>query len=251
MPKSPESGPAKKPKFYYGWLIVWLSFATLGFHVVTRFSFGIFQVPLLEEFGWSRGLLSGAFSLSMGHVRLRRSVRRLSPGEKRTARHHALGFGDTRRHFHRVFLRVLALAPLHPVRAFRRLWPVAERFLHAQRHHAALVRQKTRPRHGNRPLGHRNQHPHPGPLDRAAHRVGRLALHVYDLRLGRVVRPRARKFPAHARRGPRTWARGRTATRRARPRRWREQALATAARARACWRSSRSLGTTYAFGASS
>ena len=65
MPKSPESGPAKKPKFYYGWLIVWLSFATLGFHVVTRFSFGIFQVPLLEEFGWSRGLLSGAFSLSM------------------------------------------------------------------------------------------------------------------------------------------------------------------------------------------
>ena len=65
MPKSPESGPAKKPKFYYGWLIVWLSFATLGFHVVTRFSFGIFQVPLLDEFGWSRGLLSGAFSLSM------------------------------------------------------------------------------------------------------------------------------------------------------------------------------------------
>ena len=65
MPKSTESGPAEKPKFYYGWLIVWLSFATMGFHIVTRFSFGIFQVPLLEEFGWSRGLLSGAFSLSM------------------------------------------------------------------------------------------------------------------------------------------------------------------------------------------
>ena len=65
MTTFPQSGPAKKPKFYYGWLIVWLSFFTLGFHVVTRFSFGIFQVPLLEEFGWSRGLLSGAFSLSM------------------------------------------------------------------------------------------------------------------------------------------------------------------------------------------
>ena len=65
MSSSPGNSPAKKPRFYYGWLIVWLSFATLGFHVVTRFSFGIFQVPLLEEFGWSRGLLSGAFSLSM------------------------------------------------------------------------------------------------------------------------------------------------------------------------------------------
>lgn len=58
-------GAAHRPKFYYGWLIVWLSFGTLAFHVVTRFSFGIFQVPLIEEFGWSRGLLGGAFALSM------------------------------------------------------------------------------------------------------------------------------------------------------------------------------------------
>lgn len=65
MATSSESSPARRPRFYYGWLIVWLSFGTLAFHVVTRFSFGIFQVPLIEEFGWSRGLLSGAFSLSM------------------------------------------------------------------------------------------------------------------------------------------------------------------------------------------
>ena len=65
MATSSESSPALPPRFYYGWLIVWLSFGTLAFHVVTRFSFGIFQVPLIEEFGWSRGLLSGAFSLSM------------------------------------------------------------------------------------------------------------------------------------------------------------------------------------------
>ncbi len=52
--------------FYYGWVIVGLSFATLAFHVVTRFSFGIFQVPLIEEFGWSRGALGGAFSLGLG-----------------------------------------------------------------------------------------------------------------------------------------------------------------------------------------
>ena len=65
MPKSPESGPAKKPKFYYGWLIVWLFFRHAGVSRRHAVSFGIFQVPLLEEFGWSRGLLSGAFSLSM------------------------------------------------------------------------------------------------------------------------------------------------------------------------------------------
>ncbi len=51
--------------FYYGWVIVCLSHFTLAFHVVTRFSFGIFQVPLIEEFEWGRGLLGGAFALSM------------------------------------------------------------------------------------------------------------------------------------------------------------------------------------------
>ena len=51
--------------FYYGWVIVCLSHFTLAFHVVTRFSFGIFQVPLIEEFQWGRGLLGGAFALSM------------------------------------------------------------------------------------------------------------------------------------------------------------------------------------------
>ncbi len=65
MTKFPETPRTGGPRFYYGWLIVWLSFGTLAFHVVTRFSFGIFQVPLIEEFGWSRGLLGGAFSLSM------------------------------------------------------------------------------------------------------------------------------------------------------------------------------------------
>ena len=200
MPKSPESGPAKKPKFYYGWLIVWLSFATLGFHVVTRFSFGIFQVPLLEEFGWSRGLLSGAFSLSMAMYAFGAPFAGSLLEKKGPARHHALGFGDTRRHVHRVFLRVLSLASLRPVRPVRRLRPRAERLFHAQRHHAALVRQETRPRHGYSPLGHRNRHPHPGPSHRAAHRVGGLALHLHDLWAGRAVRRRAHRLPPHARR---------------------------------------------------
>ncbi len=55
----------KAPRIYYGWIIVGLGFFTLAFQIISRFSFGIFQVPLIEEFKWSRGLLGGAFSLSL------------------------------------------------------------------------------------------------------------------------------------------------------------------------------------------
>jgi MFS family permease len=45
---------------------VGLSFVTLAFHITARFSFAIFQVPLIDEFGWSRGALGGAYALGMG-----------------------------------------------------------------------------------------------------------------------------------------------------------------------------------------
>ncbi|MDA0999168.1 MAG: MFS transporter [bacterium] len=53
-------------KIYYGWYIVALSFITLAVLVPARFTFGIFQVPLIKEFGWSRGALSGAYALALG-----------------------------------------------------------------------------------------------------------------------------------------------------------------------------------------
>ena len=37
----------------------------MGFHMAATFSFSLFQVPLIQEFGWSRGALGGAFALSM------------------------------------------------------------------------------------------------------------------------------------------------------------------------------------------
>ena len=37
----------------------------MAFHMAATFSFSLFQVPLIEEFGWSRGALGGAFALSM------------------------------------------------------------------------------------------------------------------------------------------------------------------------------------------
>jgi len=57
---------ARAPSFYYGWVIVGLAHLTLAFQVTARFGFGIFQVPLIEEFGWSRGALGGAFALGLG-----------------------------------------------------------------------------------------------------------------------------------------------------------------------------------------
>ncbi len=58
--------PGERGGLYYGWVIVGISFTTMAFHMSATFSFSLFQVPLIEEFGWSRGALSGAFALSMG-----------------------------------------------------------------------------------------------------------------------------------------------------------------------------------------
>jgi len=52
-------------RFYYGWIIVAVSFLTLFFAVGIRFSFGVFYVAILNEYGWGRGETAGAFSLAM------------------------------------------------------------------------------------------------------------------------------------------------------------------------------------------
>ncbi|HPQ43242.1 MAG TPA: MFS transporter [Syntrophales bacterium] len=48
--------------FYYGWIVVLLSFFAcfIGFGLI--YSFAVFFKPLSAEFGWSRALISGAFS---------------------------------------------------------------------------------------------------------------------------------------------------------------------------------------------
>lgn len=61
----PEATSRKSPAIYYGWIIIWLSFMTMAFHSTARFSFSIFQVPLIGEFNWSRAALGGAYSLNM------------------------------------------------------------------------------------------------------------------------------------------------------------------------------------------
>src|SRR5215831_16275723 len=48
--------------FYFGWLIVAVAFATMAIGVTARTAFSLLLPPLINEFGWDRGLAAGAFS---------------------------------------------------------------------------------------------------------------------------------------------------------------------------------------------
>ena len=55
----------KEPGFFYGYVIVLASFAILVIARGGLYSFGVFFEPVLVEFGWTRALTSGAYSLNM------------------------------------------------------------------------------------------------------------------------------------------------------------------------------------------
>jgi MFS family permease len=55
----------KKGRFYYGWVIVVVSFLTLFLALGVRYAYSVFFVALLGEYGWSRAEAAGAFSLAM------------------------------------------------------------------------------------------------------------------------------------------------------------------------------------------
>jgi MFS family permease len=53
---------AARLPFYYGWLVVAVAFVTMAVGVSARTAFSLLLPPLLDEFGWSRALVAGAFS---------------------------------------------------------------------------------------------------------------------------------------------------------------------------------------------
>jgi MFS family permease len=53
---------ASRLPFYYGWLIIGVAFVTVAISVSARTAFSLLLPPLLDEFGWDRGLVAGAFS---------------------------------------------------------------------------------------------------------------------------------------------------------------------------------------------
>jgi MFS family permease len=63
MPRTGFAGrrPQRLP-FFYGWVIVAVVFVTMGVGVNARTAFSLLFPPILDEFGWERGVTAGAFS---------------------------------------------------------------------------------------------------------------------------------------------------------------------------------------------
>jgi MFS family permease len=54
-----------EPRFFYGYIVVVVAFFIMVVSWALYYSFGVFFKPLLNEFGWTHAMTSGAFSLSM------------------------------------------------------------------------------------------------------------------------------------------------------------------------------------------
>ena len=48
--------------FFYGWIIISVTFVTMAIGVNARTAFSLFFPPIIGEFGWDRGVTAGAFS---------------------------------------------------------------------------------------------------------------------------------------------------------------------------------------------
>jgi MFS family permease len=53
---------ASRLPFFYGWLIIAVAFVTMALAVTSRTAFSLLMPPLIDEFGWNRGVAAGAFS---------------------------------------------------------------------------------------------------------------------------------------------------------------------------------------------
>jgi MFS family permease len=52
----------KRLPFFYGWIIIAVTFVTMAIGVNARTSFSLFFPHIIDEFGWERGVTAGAFS---------------------------------------------------------------------------------------------------------------------------------------------------------------------------------------------
>jgi MFS family permease len=53
---------AQRLPFFFGWVIITVAFATMALSVSARTAFSLMFPPIVDEFGWDRGLAAGAFS---------------------------------------------------------------------------------------------------------------------------------------------------------------------------------------------
>ncbi len=61
-PPKPSRQLARLP-FFYGWVVVAVAFVTMGIGVNARTAFSLLFPPILDEFGWDRATIAGAFSI--------------------------------------------------------------------------------------------------------------------------------------------------------------------------------------------
>lgn len=54
-----------RPSFFYGWVVVAVVFITTATAYLFRYSFSVFYVAILDDYGWSRALTAGAYSVNM------------------------------------------------------------------------------------------------------------------------------------------------------------------------------------------
>ncbi len=59
----PDRPPlAARLPFFYGWVVIAIAFVTVALGVTVRTAFSLMFPPIVDEFGWNRGLAAGAFS---------------------------------------------------------------------------------------------------------------------------------------------------------------------------------------------
>jgi MFS family permease len=58
----PRDGLRLALPFFYGWVIVAVGFVTMAIGVSARTAFSLLFPPILDEFGWERGVTAGVFS---------------------------------------------------------------------------------------------------------------------------------------------------------------------------------------------
>src|SRR5215207_829587 len=62
-PTPPPPPAGRAPRFFYGWVILAAVVGVLAVAYVVWYSYALFLVALVREFGWSRAEVGGAFSL--------------------------------------------------------------------------------------------------------------------------------------------------------------------------------------------
>ncbi|MHA2067674.1 MAG: MFS transporter, partial [Candidatus Thorarchaeota archaeon] len=56
---------AKRPRLFYGWIVVIIAVLSITIIYGIRHSFSVFFPPILDEFGWSRGSTALMFSINL------------------------------------------------------------------------------------------------------------------------------------------------------------------------------------------